>query len=441
MSSKLPQELTVAHINHLTPSGLGVATVHGRRTRIANSLPHEEVEFRYLRRHRGGDDGLAVRIVDHAHHERSTPHCPHFGHCGGCNLQHLAHHAQINFHQEQLKGWLTACGAPQHWLNPITDNSTIYGYRRKARLGVKFLVNRDTVLVGFRERNRSLIAEINSCAVLHPAVGTRILELRRLIYTLAARHAIPQLEVAAGEDGIALIFRHTEPLSTADRELLMAFEQAHAADHLWIFLQPGGLNTINRLNAESSTLLSYYLPKYQVNIYFQPYDFTQINFAINRAMLDQAITLLDLIAGETVLELYCGLGNFSLPLVRCGARVIGIEGDSGLVSRARDNAQNNALNAIFIVHDLNQGLPIAVLSEAVCAKALIDPPRSGAAAVLADLAALNITKIVYVSCNPETLARDALELVQRYGYKLAAAGVIDMFPHTGHMEAMAVFDR
>ena len=458
MSSKIPQGLFSAIIDRLTPSGLGVATVGERRTRIANSLPRELVEFHYLRRHRGGDDGIAVRI-DHPHPERVVPRCPHTDRCGGCTLQHLDHPAQIRLHQEYLAECLAPTGGPTRWLAPITAMPTgIYGYRRKARLGVRFVDKREILLVGFRERGRSLVAEIESCAVLHSAVGERILALRALITSLEARRSIPQIEVAAGEGDVALIFRHTEPLSAADREKLVDFAISPPAclfpessslnkereSRLQIFLQPGGLDTIAPLWPESPPPLEYHLPDYEVSIAFRPTDFTQVNFEVNRAMVQQAITLLDLRPGEAVLDLYCGLGNFSLPLARCGARVTGIEGDPGLVARARENAQRNGLVVEFLVHDLSRGLPI----NGVCStdptyppysKVLLDPPRSGAAAVLPALAALKVERIVYVSCNPETLAQDAMALVQQHGYHLEAAGMMDMFPHTGHMESMAVF--
>ncbi|CAK0746060.1 23S rRNA (uracil(1939)-C(5))-methyltransferase RlmD [Gammaproteobacteria bacterium] len=442
MSSKIPQEPTRATIDHLTPAGLGIANVGGRRTRIANGLPGEEVEFRYLRRHRGGDDGIAVRIMANSHPERVTPCCPHTGYCGGCSLQHLEHGAQVRLHQAHLEECLAAVGGPTRWLSPITDNA-IHGYRRKARLGVKFVDKRDTVLVGFRERARSLVAEIESCAVLHPAVGERILELRTLIYSLDARHAIPQIEVAVGEEEVALIFRHIAPLSAQDQARLIAFA-SEKSSRLRIFLQPAGLDTITPLWPKSSSSLIYRLPLYEITIAFRPTDFTQVNLAVNRAMVEQAISLLEPQPGEAVLDLYCGLGNFSLPLARCQARVTGVEGDAGLVTRARENARDHALEVEFFVHDLNQGLPMELLRANNAhgfpySKALLDPPRSGAAAVLPDLAALEIARIVYVSCNPETLSRDAIDLVRRHGYHLEAAGVIDMFPHTGHMESMAIF--
>ncbi|CAK0757652.1 23S rRNA (uracil(1939)-C(5))-methyltransferase RlmD [Gammaproteobacteria bacterium] len=480
MPTKIPQGLTSATIDRLTPSGLGIATVNGRRTRIANSLPGEIVEFNYLRRHRGGDDGIAVHVAQ-PHPERVVPRCPHTLRCGGCTLQHLDHPAQIRLHQAHLAEYLAAAGGPVRWLAPIIamtsaatlDNSptvveetgttpketaAIYGYRRKARLGVKFVDKRDILLVGFRERGRSFVAEIESCAVLHPAVGERISALRALITSLEARRSIPQIEVAAGEGDVALIFRHTEPLSSTDQERLIAFATHPPAclsfgasssnqereARLQIFLQSGGLDTVTSLWPKLPPPLEYHLPAYGVSIAFRPTDFTQVNLEVNRAMVQQAITLLDLRAGEAVLDLYCGLGNFSLPLARCGARVTGIEGDPGLVARARENAQRNGLAVEFLVHDLSRGLPV----EGLCSvdptyppysKVLLDPPRSGAAAILPALAGLKVERIVYVSCNPETLARDAVELVQQHGYRLDAAGMMDMFPHTGHMESMAVF--
>lgn len=438
-----------ATIEELTASGFGIANVNGRKIYLANALPGEDVEFLYLHRQRNGDTGIALQVIANAHPDRVMPRCPQNGYCGGCSLQHLSYAAQIKLQQNYLAECLAPCGGPENWRTPIPQLINVqhlYGYRRKARLGVKWVEKRASLFIGFRERGRSLIAEINSCPILHPAVGERISELRALVNSCDARKIIPQIEIAVGTDQVAFIFRHTAELNMRDRQLLISFA---AAPNLvtpemttQIFLQAGGLDTITQLWPETPTPLSYYLPNYELSFLFQPTDFIQVNAAVNNLMVDQALDLLQLTPQDTGLDLYCGLGNFTLPMARLGALIIGVEGDPELVKRARANAQRNNLAPEFYAHDLCNGLPRTLFSDAITnLKVLLDPPRTGALEIIADLAALHPTRIVYISCNPITLGRDALELTRRYDYRLETAGVIDMFPHTGHIESLAVFSK
>lgn len=429
-------------IEKLTPDGLGIATIGKRKVHIANALPNEEVEFYYLRRHRNGDTGIATQVIANPHPARVIPGCVKNGYCGGCSLQHLIYTAQITHHQNYLAECLIPSGGPRNWIAPLSKLDHIYGYRHKARLGVKWVAKHNSVLIGFRERGRPLITDIDSCIILHPSVGKRIGELRTLVNCLDARQAIPQIEIAVGEGQVAFIFRHTTPLSRSDCQHLINFARDNGQNPIQIFLQPGGLDTIAPLWPETPALLHYSLPNYNLSYDFRPTDFTQVNYAVNHLMVDQAVRLLDLHPQETIVDLYCGLGNFTLPIARSGARVIGIEGNPELVTRARENTRRNNLSAEFCVHDLSLGLPRELFQRKIPSlKILLDPPRTGALEIISDLAELQPERIVYISCNPETLSRDATELTRRHGYHLNIAGVIDMFPHTGHIESLAVFMR
>ena len=325
---------------------------------------------------------------------------------------------------------------PRAVLPALTDAP--WGYRRKARLGVKFVEKKGRVLVGFRESNGRYIADIRRCDVLHPAVGERIADLAALIESLAASRTIPQIEVAAGDDLVALIFRHLHPLSDGDRDALKAFGQHHS---LGIYLQPGGIDSVSALWPEDARL-SFRLPAYDLDIEFQPLDFIQVNAGMNRRMIDHALQLLDPRPGDRVLDLFCGLGNFTLPIARRGADVVGVEGEAGLVRRAQANAERNRIgNVRFHAADLAADQRAAAWAKAEYNLMLLDPPRSGAAELLDYLPGRSVRRLVYVSCHPGSLARDAAALVERHGFALAAAGVMDMFPHTAHVESIALFER
>jgi 23S rRNA (uracil1939-C5)-methyltransferase len=427
-------ETDIADLSH---DGRGVARIDGKAVFVAGGLPGERVRLRYTGKHRHFDEA-AVDAVLRASPDRVEPRCPHFGTCNGCALQHLSASAQIAAKQHVLLENLERIGKvqPRQVLPALTG--TPWGYRRKARLGVKFVDKKGRVLVGFRETNGRYIADIRRCETLHPAVGTRLESLSQLLESLEAKRTIPQIEVAAGDDLVALVVRHLQPLSDGDHGKLLAFAQGSG---LGIFLQPGGADSVVPL-WPATPRLSFRLPGYQLEIEFEPLDFIQVNGTINARMIDHALGLLDCRSGDRVLDLFCGLGNFTLPLARRGADVAGVEGEAGLVRRAQANAQRNGIdNARFHAADLAADQRAAPWARADYDKLLLDPPRSGAAALLEYLPGRSVSRIVYVSCHPGSLARDAGTLVERHGFELVSAGVMDMFPHTAHVESIALFER
>ena len=424
-------------ITGLTHDGRGVAHVNGKAVFVSGALAGERVRMRFTGKHRHYDEA-AVEEVLSASPDRVLPRCAHFGVCGGCALQHLAPAAQIAAKQRVLLENLERIGkvSPREVLPALTASP--WGYRRKGRLSVKFVEKKGRVLVGFRESNGRYVADINSCDVLHPAVGTRITEISALIETLDAKRDIPQIEIAAGDDLVALVFRHLQPLSARDVAALTAFAQG---TQLAIFLQPGGIDSVAPL-WPTDTQLSFRLPKFDVELDFRPLDFIQVNSMLNRSMIDHALALLDPQPTDRVLDLFCGLGNFTLPLARRAAQVTGVEGEVGLVRRAGENAQRNGLaNAQFFAADLAADQRDAPWAKADYELLLLDPPRSGAEALLEYLPRKSARRIVYVSCHPASLARDAGVLVNRHGFALTHAGVMDMFPHTAHVESIAAFQR
>ena len=425
-------------IESMSHDGRGVAGLDGKSTFIHGALPGEKVEFLYTRKHRKRDEGRCVNVLE-ASPERVEPKCIHFGLCGGCSLQHQAVDRQIHAKAQVLKDNLECLGAvrPETWLDPLTGPH--WGYRHKARLGVKYVFKKEKLLVGFREAGTSKVADLSVCEVLHPSVGRRLIQLRELIDDMEARERIPQIEVAVGDDHAALIFRHLDPLSESDRQALRGFGARYDVD---IFLQPGGPDTVTPLDPRTERTLSYRLPRWDVEVAFRPDDFTQVNTQLNRAMVARALDLLALRPGDRVLDLFCGLGNFTLPMARQGADVVGVEGDEGLVARARENARRNGLiqvayHAANLMEDQSEALWMLGPYD----KVLLDPPRSGALEILPLIARLTPGRIVYVSCHPGSLARDAERLVREYGYRLTRAGVMDMFPHTAHVESIALFEK
>ena len=430
--------LVAASIERLTPEGRGVAHIDGKVTFIEYALPGEQVMMQYTRNSSKFDEGKAVEVI-HASAERAQPLCAHFGLCGGCSLQHMNADAQINSKQQALLDQLQylANVQPETILSPL--RGPLWGYRHKARLGVKFVFKKNKVLVGFREKAESLLADISHCKVLHPSVGEKLEELSQLIMGMAARSTIPQIEVAVSDSATALIFRHLEPLSESDQQALIQFAQQH---NFHIYLQSAGPDSICPLWPAQADTLRYRLDNHNITIEFSPDDFTQVNPEINRQMLDRALTLLDLKADEKVLDLFCGLGNFTLPMARQCAQVTGVEGAVSMVVKARHNAQINGLeNVEFHAADLAGDLTGYPWLNQQYDKILLDPPRSGAMSMLKHLGKLGASRIVYVSCSVATLARDTQVLVHEFGYKLTAAGVMDMFPHTAHVESIAVFDK
>ncbi len=435
--ARLPSEPVRTDIEALSHDGRGIAHLDGKTTFIDGALPGETVNFLYTGRSRKYDEGRVTEILSPSP-ERVPARCEHFSVCGGCCLQHLAGEPQIAAKQQSLVDNLQRIGAvaPEELLAPLTG--PLWGYRNKARLGVKFVRKKGRVLVGFREKRTGYLADIRRCEVLHPSVGERIEALAQRIQGLQARDRIAQIEVAVGESATALVLRNLDPLVEADRTALVEFARA---SNLHLYLQPAGPDSIHLLWPESSQL-TYRLPRHDLELAFLPTDFTQVNPYINQSMIEQALTLLEPGADHRVLDLFCGLGNFTLPLARRAARVVGVEGDAALVQRARDNAAHNGLaNVEFHAVDLNAALADQRWLQAAYDRILLDPPRSGAANMMPHLAKTGAGRIVYVSCHPASLARDAGVLVREHGYRLVAAGVMDMFPHTAHVESMALFVR
>lgn len=438
--ARLPVDPVEIAIDSMSQDGRGVGQVDGRTVFIPGSLPGERVSFLYRKRHRRYDEGEVLEILEPAA-DRVEPGCASFGTCGGCSLQHLDPDAQLRSKQEVLLTALERIGRvrPETILSPLSS-ADHWGYRRKARLGVKYVEKKGRVLVGFRERSTPFVADIGRCEVLHADVGGRLGELAEMVHGLSIRDRVPQIEVAVGEDATILVFRLLAAPSEADLHAFAAFEKRSGLD---ICIQEGGPESVRSLSGGPVPELHYRLPEFGVEVAFEPTDFTQVNFDLNRLMVGRAVGLLDLAPADRVLDLFCGLGNFTLPLAVRAASVVGVEGDRGLVERARRNAARNGIeNVQFFTADLFEpqaegGSPWSTYRYD---KALIDPPRTGASQVLSRLPGLGIGRIVYVSCYPSTLARDAGHLVNDLGYTLRSVGVMDMFPHTSHVESIACFD-
>ena len=434
---KLPQEIVTASIEGLSHEGRGIARIDGKTVFIDGALTGETVGFQYTRQNKKYDEAKTIDVIS-ASADRVEPACAHFGICGGCSMMHMSSAAQLSHKQATLAEHFSHFGQlqPQTWLPPLTG--PVAGYRRKARLGVKYVVKKQQVLVGFREKGSPFLADLQHCEVLDPRVGQQLMSLRELIASLDAFDRIAQIEVAMDDEHVALVFRNLDPLSDNDKQALLRYGQQH---DFWVYQQPGGPDSVSALWPESPQLS--YAPEAGLQLNFNPGDFTQVNARINESMIQRALQLLDVQAGDRILDLFCGLGNFTLPLARRVTEVVGVEGDKALVEHARNNATLNQLsNAEFELADLTQTeLQDYPWAAKGFNKILLDPPRSGAFEVLHQLADLGAERLVYVSCNPATLARDAGELVNRYGYTLEAAGIMDMFPHTSHVESIAVFNK
>ena len=424
-------------IESLTHDGRGVARLDGKTVFVAGALPGERARIRYSKRHRNYDEARVEELLSRSV-DRVEPRCPHFSICGGCAFQHLPAGRQIEVKQNVLAENFERIGkvSPERWLPPLGDEE--WGYRRKGRLSVKWVEQKNKAVVGFREDNPRFIADLSVCHTLLPEVGQRIDALSELIGSLEARREIAQIEIAAGDDTVALVFRHLLPLVEADREKLKAFGVQH---DLAILLQPKGPDSVHPLWPETLDL-HFRIVDADVDLAFKPLDFIQVNAGMNQRMIRRTLDLLDVQADDVVLDLFCGLGNFTLPIARRAAAVVGVEGDEGLVARAAANAErNNIDNARFHAADLLLNHASAAWARGEYGKLLLDPPRSGAAAVLDYLPRKGTDRIVYVSCHPGSLARDAGILVNRHGFRLAEAGVMDMFPHTAHVESIALFIR
>ncbi|MFT4198281.1 MAG: 23S rRNA (uracil(1939)-C(5))-methyltransferase RlmD [Pseudoxanthomonas sp.] len=409
----------------------------GKAVFVAGALPGERVLAEQTAKNRHFDEARTLEVLQ-ASPERVVPRCPHFGTCGGCVLQHLAEDRQIAAKQRTLLENLQRIGhvQPARVLAPLCADS--WGYRRKGRFSVRRVEKKGRTLVGFREQDPRFVAELRECHTVIPQIGFEVEALARLVDGLQARADIPQIEFIAGDETVALVFRHLKPLPQADLDALAAFAQAQG---FAVFLQPGGVDSVRPL-WPAEPPLSFRLAPWDVELGFRPLDFIQVNAKLNDKMIAHAFELLDPRPGERVLDLFCGLGNFTLPLARRVGEVVGVEGDAGLVARAQENARRNGLgNARFFAADLTTDQRGTAWMRQGFDKLLLDPPRSGAIEVLRQLPLERFGRIVYVSCHPGSLARDAGYLVNERGFRLEAAGVMDMFPHTAHVESVAVFER
>lgn len=439
MTKKVNTDLKIntALIETLSHDGRGICSVNAKKLFINGALPGEVVSYHVRKKRSHYHEADAFKIIKNSKH-RVTPDCEHFGICGGCSLQHMDMDLQIALKQQTLLDQLKHFGkvVPSHILTPLHVKSL--GYRHKARLGVKFVDKKNKVLIGFREKASRYLALLDHCIVLNPQVGERFQALADLVASLKSYRHIAQIEVAIGDNDVALVFRHLEALSHHDLEKLQDFGHNHS---FHIYLQPNQPEKISKLwPKDNIDRLTYTLPDYDLEYLFHPLDFTQINLEMNRCMIKQALTLLEVRTDEKILDLYCGIGNFTLPLARHAAHVVGVEGGSDMVMRAQENALHNLINNVsFFTANLDAPEMHAPWFKSSYDKIVLDPPRVGAQYMIPHLKQFGARRIVYVSCNPATLARDAGELVHQYGYSLEAVGTMNMFPHTAHIEAIALF--
>ena len=431
--------LPLIDIEALDHEARGVGHADGKVIFVDGALPGERVRVRVYRHRPSYDKGELVTL-ERAGASRVVPACPHFGICGGCNMQHADPSAQIAYKQRILEDNLQRIGKVPVGVMLPTIQGPSWGYRHRARLSVRLVVKKGGVLVGFHERNSSFVAEMQSCRIL-PAHVSRLIEpLKRLVGALSLADRLPQVEVAVGDAATVLVFRILQALTEEDAALLRQFGDAHQVQ---IWLQTKGPETVHRFHPAEAPGLSYALPEFGLDMPFGPSEFTQVNPAVNRVLVSRAMRLLAPQPGQRIADLFCGLGNFSLPMAVLGAEVVGVEGSAVLVRRAAENAAHNGLSGRvrFEVADLFQATPQSFAALGHFDSLLIDPPRDGAVEVVKSITDQGPRRIVYVSCNPSTLARDAQILVHQHGYTLDAAGVVNMFPHTAHVESIALFTR
>ncbi len=433
--SRDPIEVVIDSLSH---EGRGIANCDGKVVFVDGALPGERVTFQLTNRRKTFDEGKLVEVLE-ASPDRIEAKCAHYGLCGGCSLQHMSTEDQIKHKQSVLLEQFEHIGGvqPEEVLPPLT--SPIWGYRRKARLGAKHVPKKGGALVGFREKASPYIADITQCEILDPTVGHRLMDLRELIDNLSIKDRLPQIEVAVGDQDQGLVFRHLEPFTEDDLETLKTFGEKH---QFVIYLQPKGPDTVHQIYPEATVDLFYQAGEDEPVLHFLPTDFTQVNASINKDMIARVLDFMQLGKDDRVLDLFCGLGNFSLPMAKRAGYVLGVEGEAGLVKRAQENAERNQLgNAEFVCADLTEDDQVQTIEAGKFNKILLDPARSGAQEIIEKMSFSGVDQVIYVSCNPATLARDAGILVKEKGFKMIKAGVMDMFPHTTHVESIAVFER
>lgn len=431
--------MPIGTIESLDHEARGIARLEGKTVFVDSALPGEIVEYASFRRKPSYELAHLLAVLKPST-ARVIPRCPHYGVCGGCAMQHMDPSAQVAAKQRVLEDSLWHIGRvrPETILPPI--QGAPWGYRHRARLAVRKVAKKGGVLVGFHERRSSYITDMRGCDVLPPHVSALLVPLRELFATLSVAERLPQVEVAVGEKCTALVLRILEPLNARDEQLLRDFADRHG---IVFYLQPKGPDTAYRFYPVPGPRLSYSLPEFDLELDFRPTDFTQVNHAVNRLLVRRALRLLDPQPGERIADMFCGLGNFTLPIARSGAIVVGVEGSEALVQRGRESAVANGLagNVEFGVANLFECTEESLAALGRFDKMLIDPPREGALEVAKALGEDAPRRIVYVSCNPATLARDAAVLVSVKGYRFVAAGAVNMFPHTSHVESIAVFER
>lgn len=427
--------LEVVDLSH---EGQGIARLDGRAVFIDGVLPGETIEAQLLRPHKGIQQARLLKLLN-ASPDRVTPRCQHYDLCGGCIEQHLDPAKQLQIKQIQLLESLSRLGKvmPAEVLPPL--QAGVWNYRRRARLGARWVPQKQRTLVGFRERSNSKLADLKRCEVLQAPLDGMIEPLGALLTGLSVRDRVPQVECAVADNITAMVVRILDDLTADDLQSLHAFQQQHGVQ---LYLQREGYDSIKPLDPINVQPLLYHLPEFELSLEFLPNDFIQVNGSLNQLMIARALQLLQVDKQDTVLDLFCGLGNFSLPLATRAAQVLGIEGEAGLVARARHNAaRNNLSNVEFLTANLFEDQRGAPWSKRTFNKVLLDPPRAGAREILPLLPECGAQRVVYISCHPGSLARDAGILVNELGYRLLSAGVLDMFPHTAHVESVAVFER
>ena len=435
--AKLPQEPVEMTIEDLTHDGRGVAKWNDKVVFVQNALPGEVVMAKLNRKTRNYNEALAVEILT-ASKDRVDPKCEFYTVCNGCSMMHLREEKQIEFKFNTLKSNFYKIGhvEPKAWMTPLTDSH--WNYRRRARLSAKWVTAKDKMLVGFREKNGRFVADMNHCEVLEKSLVDLLQPLASLFAQMTIKAFIPQVECSMGDDATSLIIRHMKPFTIEDLDKIKVFASQHG---LQIYLQSKGPNTVVALETYADAL-NFILPEYKLRYEFLPNDFIQVNRRMNEKMIAQTMRLMNIKADDVVLDLFCGLGNFTLPMAQQAAQVVGVEGEQQLVDRAIHNAALNQLDQVqFYAADLTQDHTMSEWFQKPFTKVLIDPPRSGAWEILPLIAATSAKTLVYVSCHPASLARDTDRLVNELGFTLESAGVMDMFPHTSHVESMAVFTR